>query len=50
VDTLEAVKEKFRDNNSMDQFIYGGILVIATLVVSAIIEGWRRRRSFSTWG
>jgi SH3 domain protein len=50
VDTLEAVKEKFRDSNSMDQFIYGGILVIATLVVSAIIEGWRRRRSFSTWG
>lgn len=50
VDSLEAVKEKFQDNSNMDQFIYGGLLVIATLIVSAIIDSIRRRRSYSSWG
>ena len=50
VDSLEAVKEKFQDNSNMDQFIYGGLLVIATLIVSAIIDAIRRRRSYSSWG
>jgi len=50
VDSLGAVKEKFQNNNSMDQFIYGGLLVIATLVISAVIDAIRRRRAYSSWG
>jgi len=50
VDSLQAVKEKFQDNSNMDQFVYGGLLVIATLIVSAIIDYIRRRRSYSSWG
>jgi len=50
VDSLEAVKEKFQDNSNMDQFVYGGLLVIATLIISAIIDAIRRRRSYSSWG
>jgi len=50
VDSLEAVKEKFQDNSHMDMFIYGGLLVIMTLVVGAIIDGIKRRRSYSSWG
>lgn len=50
VDSLGAVKEKFQDNSNMDLFMYGGFLVIATLVVSAIIDAIRRRRAYSSWG
>ena len=50
VDSLGAVKEKIQDNSNMEQFFYGGLLVIATLIVSAIIDAIRKRRSYSSWG
>lgn len=49
VNSLEAIKEKTQDNSQMDFFVYGGLLVIMTLVISAVIDGIKRRRSYSSW-
>jgi SH3 domain protein len=50
VDSLGAVKEKYQNNSNMDQFMYGGLLVIATLIVSFLIDSIRKRRAYSSWG
>lgn len=50
VDQLEAVKEKYKDDSSMVMFMYGGFLVIITLLVKALLEYLQRKRSYSSWG
>lgn len=50
VDQLEAVKEKYKDDSNMEMFMYGGLLVILTLLVKALLEYLQRRRSYSSWG
>lgn len=50
VDQLEAIKEKYKDDSSMVMFLYGGFLVIITLLVKALLEHLQRKRSYSSWG
>lgn len=50
VDGLEATKEKLTDNTNIRMFVFGGLLVLATLVINTAIDGIKRRRSFSNWG
>ena len=46
IDSLEAVSDQFQSNESMTFFIYGGLLVLATLILNAVIDGIKRKRSY----
>jgi len=49
VDGLEATKDKLSDNQSIRMFVFGGLLVLATLLLNTVLDGVKRRRSFSNW-
>ncbi len=50
VDSLEAANEKLKDNSDLKLFIYGGILVLITLLINAWLDGLKRKRSYNSWG
>lgn len=50
VDSLEAIHEQFKADESTTFFIYGGLLVLLTVVLMSIYDGIKRRRSYgSEW-
>jgi SH3 domain protein len=48
VDSLEATLEQKASDQSTRFFIYGGLLVLATLILNSLLASIRRRRSYNT--
>jgi len=50
VDSLGAVSQQKNSDQSMTFFIYGGLLVLATLILNMLIDGIKRKRSYGSGG
>ena len=50
VNAHKAESDKAQQNSDTSLFFYGGLLVIATLILKTVLEGVWRRRSFNSWG
>jgi len=50
VDSLEAVSDQKQNDESMTFFIYGGLLVLATLIINMMIDSIKRKRSYGSGG
>lgn len=50
VDSLEAIKDQSGSDESMTFFVYGGLLVLATLIINMLIDGIKRKRSYGSGG
>jgi len=50
IDSLGAVSEQKNSDESMTFFVYGGLLVLATLVLNILIDSIKRKRSYGSGG
>lgn len=46
VDSLGAVSQQKNNDESMTFFVYGGLLVLATLILNMLIDSIKRKRSY----
>lgn len=49
IDSLEAINDELKNNKSVRMFIYGGLLVLITLLLNVWFDGVKRKRSYSSW-
>lgn len=50
IDSLGAVSEQKNSDESITFFVYGGLLVLATLVLNILIDSIKRKRSYGSGG
>lgn len=50
VDSLGAVTDQKNNDESMTFFVYGGLLVMATLILNMLLDSIKRKRSYGSGG
>lgn len=50
IDSLGAVSQQKNSDESMTFFVYGGLLVLATLILNMLIDSIKRKRSYGSGG